>query len=92
MLISQSSFVRARELSIRTPIYVQKLRTIPSFIRLDVSSTRPDALQCSTSKRIYFQNTDMGRQLQTVWTSGLHHPNAILDKASRAEDVQLSGR
>jgi hypothetical protein len=34
----------------------------------------------------------MGRQLQTVWTSSLHRLDAILDKASRTEDVQLSGR
>jgi hypothetical protein len=28
----------------------------------------------------------MRRQLQTVRTSGLHRPDAILDKASRVED------
>jgi len=63
---------------------------VPSCIRPDVSATRPEALQCS-SKMIYFQNIDMRRQLQTVRTSGLHRLDAILDKASRVEDVQPSG-
>jgi hypothetical protein len=53
-----------RDLSVRTPIYIQKLRTVPGCIRSDISATRPDAFQCSTSKMISFPNTDMGRQLQ----------------------------
>jgi len=53
-----------RELSVRTPICIQKLWTVIGCIRPDVSATRPDALQCSTSKMISFQNTDMERQLQ----------------------------
>jgi hypothetical protein len=81
-----------RELSVRTSIYVQKLRTVPSCIRPKVSATLPNAHQCLTSKTISFQNTDMERQQQTVWTSGLHRPYAILDKASLVEDVQSSGR
>jgi len=32
----------------------------------------------------------MGRQLQTVRTSGIHRLDAILNKASHAEDVQPS--
>jgi hypothetical protein len=79
-----------RELSVRTPNYVQMLWTIPSCILPDISATCPDAFQCSTSKQISFQNTDMGRQLQTIWTTWLFRPGAILDKASRAEDVQPS--
>jgi hypothetical protein len=81
-----------RELSVRTPICVQKLRTVPSCIRSKVSTTRPNAHQCSTSKMISLQNTNMERQQQTVRTSGLHRPYAILDKASLVEDVQPSGR
>jgi hypothetical protein len=50
-----------QDLSIRTPICVQKLRVVPDCIRSDVSATRLDALQCSTSKRIFFPNTDMKR-------------------------------
>jgi hypothetical protein len=53
-----------RELSVRTPFCVKKLQTVTSCIRPDVSATRSDALQCSTSKRISFPNKDMGRQLQ----------------------------
>jgi len=41
-----------------------KLRTVLDCILPDVSATRPDAFQCSTSKNISFQNTNMGRQLQ----------------------------
>jgi hypothetical protein len=53
-----------RELSIRTPFCVQKLRTVPGCICPDISATRPDTFQCLTSKRISFPNTYMGRQLQ----------------------------
>jgi hypothetical protein len=53
-----------RDISVRTPICVQKLRTVPGCIHLNVLATRPDAFQCSTSKRISFPNTDLGRQLQ----------------------------
>jgi hypothetical protein len=52
-----------RELSVRTSLCVQKLRTILDCIRSDVSAKRPDVFQYLTSKRISFQNKDMGRQL-----------------------------
>jgi hypothetical protein len=80
---------RRRELSVRTPFCVQKLRTVPSCIRPDVSTTRPDALQCSTSKRISFPHR-YGKTTATVQTTWLFHPDAILDKASHAKDVQPS--
>jgi hypothetical protein len=54
-----------RELSVRTFLCVKKLRTVPSCIRLNVSLTRLDTVQCSTSYGISFQNTDMGKQLQS---------------------------
>jgi hypothetical protein len=50
-----------RELSVRTSICVQKLQTVPTCIRSDISVTRPDACYCSTSKMISFPNTNMGR-------------------------------
>jgi hypothetical protein len=53
---------------------------------------RPSVFQCLTSKMISFQNTNMGRQLQTVRMSTLHLLDTVIDKASCAEDVQLSGR
>jgi len=53
-----------RELSIWTFLYVENLRTVLGSIRLDVSAARPDAFQCSTTKRTLFQNTNMGRLLQ----------------------------
>jgi hypothetical protein len=53
-----------RELSIWTFLCVEKLQTILSCIRPDISATRLEAVQCSTSYGISFQNTDMGRQLQ----------------------------
>jgi hypothetical protein len=66
-----------RELSVRTPIYVQKLRTVLGCIRSDVSATRPDAIKCLTSKMISFPNIDMGRQLQPSGRRGIpsgHYP------------------
>jgi len=76
---------RRWDLSTRTPICIQKLQTVPGCIHSDVlathpnvSATRPNAFQCSTSKRISFPNTDIGRQLQpseqhsySVWTLSL---------------------
>jgi hypothetical protein len=53
-----------RELSFRTFLYVEKLRTAPGCILPDVSATRQDAFQCLKRKKILFQNTNMGRQLQ----------------------------
>jgi hypothetical protein len=54
-----------RELSVRTFLCVENLRTVPGCIRPDVSATRMDAFQCSTRKMNSFQNTDMERQLQS---------------------------
>jgi hypothetical protein len=62
--LSKHHSSRRQVLSVRTFLYVKNLRTVPACIRLDVSSTRPNASQCSTRKRTFFQNTDMGRQLQ----------------------------
>jgi hypothetical protein len=66
------------------------------YIRPDVSATRPDAFQCSTSKRISFQNTDMGRQLQLfercgyyVWTLSLIRQ--VVQKKFNSPDVRLHG-
>jgi hypothetical protein len=53
-----------RELFVRTFLCVEKLRIATGCIRPDILTTLPDAFQCSTRKRISFQNTDMGRQLQ----------------------------
>jgi hypothetical protein len=53
-----------RELSVRTFLCVDKLRTAPTCVRLDVSAARLDDSQCSTSFRISFQNTIMGSSLQ----------------------------
>jgi hypothetical protein len=67
-----------RGYSVRTPISVQKLRTVQDCICSDISATRPDDIQCSTRKRISFTDTDMGRELHpsgrlvyTVWTLSL---------------------
>jgi hypothetical protein len=62
--LSKHHSSRRRELSVKTSLCVQKLRTVLGCIHLDVLATRPDAFQCLTSKMIFFQNTDLGRQLQ----------------------------
>jgi hypothetical protein len=50
-----------RELSVRTFLCDEKLRIVQSCIRPNVSATCLDAVQCSTSYEISFQNTDMVR-------------------------------
>jgi hypothetical protein len=55
---------RRQELFVRTFLCVEKLRTAPACIRTDVTAARLNAIQCSISYGISFQNTDMGRQLQ----------------------------
>jgi hypothetical protein len=54
-----------RQLFIQTFLCVMKLRTVPSCIRSDISASSPDNTQCSTNYGISFQNTDMGRSLQS---------------------------
>jgi hypothetical protein len=51
-----------------------------------------DAIQCSTSNRVSVSDTEMGRQLQIVRTMWCSRLDAILGKASRAAEVQPSGR
>jgi len=55
---------RQRGYFVQTSISVQKLWTVQGYIHSDVSATRQDAIQCSTSKRISFADIAMGRQLQ----------------------------
>lgn len=59
-------------------LYVQKLLIVLGCICPSVSATGLNAFQCSTSKMISFQNTNLGRQLQPsrqcsilVWTISL---------------------
>jgi hypothetical protein len=75
--VKQHPFGR-RSYSIWTPLSAQNLRTVQGCIPLDISATRPDAIQCSTSKRISFANIDMRRQMQpsrrqvyTIWKLSL---------------------
>jgi len=39
----------------------------------------------------FFRRHRYGKTGATVWTTGLHRPDAILDKASSAEDIQPTG-
>jgi hypothetical protein len=59
-----------RELSVQSFLCVEKLRIALACIRPDVSAARPDDTQCSISYGISFQNTDMGRQLQSSGRCG----------------------
>jgi len=60
---------RRRELSVRTFLCVKKLRTVPSYIRTDVSTARPDAVLCSISYWIFFfQKHRYGKIATTVRT------------------------
>jgi hypothetical protein len=57
---------------------VEKFQTALACIYPDVSAARPDDSQCSTSFRISFQNTVMGKSLQPSgrrgFPSGRAHP------------------
>jgi hypothetical protein len=58
--VKQHPFGR-RGYFVQTLINVQKFRTVQGCICSDVSPTCLDAIQCSTSKKISFTDTDMGR-------------------------------
>lgn len=83
-----------RELSVRTPLCVQKLRTIPSCIRPNVSATPLNALQCSTSKSISLRNTNMERHLQQFEQHGyfirtLSLIRQVMQKTFNRPDISL---
>jgi hypothetical protein len=79
-----------RKLSVRTFHYVEKFRTASACIRPDVSTALPDDSQCSTSFRISFQSTVMGRSLQPSKRRGFP-PDALIHKASIVIQIQTSG-
>jgi hypothetical protein len=77
-LISQATSVRTTWLFHSDSHQCPEASSCSRLHHSDVSATCPKAIQCSTSKRISFANTDMGRQLQpsgrqvyTVWTLSL---------------------
>jgi hypothetical protein len=80
-----------RELSVQTFPYVEKFWTTPACIRLDVSAARPNNSQCSTSFRISFQNTVIGRSLQNPDDVD-SCPDALIHKASIAFKIQTFWR
>jgi len=92
--------LRTAQDCIRLDIMANRLDAIKSSRRIQWSSAsiqttwqyRPDAIQSLTSNRVSVSDTDMGRQLQTVRTMWCSCSNAILGKASRATEVQPSGR
>jgi hypothetical protein len=59
---------RGRELSVRTFLCVEKIRTTPACIRPDVSTAHLDDSQGSTSFRISFQNIVIGKIIATIRT------------------------
>jgi hypothetical protein len=46
----------------------------------------------SDKKSYFLLRHRYGKTAAYVWASGLYHPDAILDKARRAEELQVSGR
>jgi hypothetical protein len=98
---SGSSYVKyhssgRRELFVRTSFCVQMLQTTLDYIRPNISTTRPDAFQCSTSQKISFQNTDIGRQLQPSGRRGysiqtLSLIRQVMQKMFNRPDVRLHG-
>jgi hypothetical protein len=93
--LSIASSVRTTWFSVRTFLFVEKLQTAPACIRPDVSAAHPDDLQCSTSFRISFQNTIMGRLLQPSGRRGFPSGRAksirqVSQFKSNRPDAQLS--
>jgi hypothetical protein len=98
---SERSYVKyhpsgRRELSVRTSFCVQKLQTTLDYIRPEVSATRPDAFQCSTSQKISFQNTDIGRQLPPSGCRGysvqtLSLIRQVMQKIFNRRNIRLYG-
>jgi hypothetical protein len=67
-LISQQHQSERRDLSVRMPLCVQKLRTVQGCIRPDVMANRPDAIQSSRG---------IQRSSASVLTTWLYRPDAI---------------
>jgi hypothetical protein len=57
-----------------------------------VAATPPNAHQSSTRKSNFLLRHSYGKIDVSVRTIGQHRPDAILDKAKRGEELQLSGR
>jgi len=99
-ILSGHSFVKHHpsgrwELSVRTPFCVQKLRTVLGYIRSDVSATRLDAFQCSTSKMISFSKhryRKTAATVQTAWYSvrTLSLIRQVVQKTFNRSDVVCS--
>jgi len=81
-----------------------RLATIQSSRRIQRSNAsiwttwqyRPDAIQCSTSNRVFVSDTDMGRQLQPsercdVPVRTLSLIRQVVQKKSNHPDVKLHG-
>jgi hypothetical protein len=78
--------------SVRTFLYVEKLRTAPACIHPDVSVARPDDPQCSTKASGFLSKTQ-------IWEDCCNHPDdmdsrpdALIHKASIAIQIQRSER
>jgi hypothetical protein len=86
-----------RELSVRTFLCVKKLRTVPSYIRTDVSTARPDAVLCSISYWIFFfPKTQIWEDSYNRSDDVYFRPDALIHKQVvhskfRRPDVSLHG-
>jgi hypothetical protein len=87
--------LRTTQDCIRPDVMANRPEAIKSSRRIQCSSAfirttwqyRPVAIQSSTSNRVFVLDTDMGRQLQTVWTMWCSRPDAILGKESHTAEV-----
>jgi hypothetical protein len=79
--LSKHNPSRLRELSVRTPINVEKLRTVQGCIRLEVMANRPNALQssrrsqCSSAsvRTTWLYRSDTIRCLTSIRVSASRH-------------------
>jgi hypothetical protein len=89
--LSKHHSSKRRELSVRTFLCVEKIRTILACICSDVIAARPDASQCSTIFGILSKTQ--------IWEDRYNRPDdvdsgsdALTHKASLALKIKLSGR
>jgi hypothetical protein len=78
--------------SVRTFPCVEKLRTVPAYIRPDVSAARPDDPQRSTKALGFLSKTSIWEDRCNRPDDVDSRPDALIHKASIAIQIQTSGR
>jgi hypothetical protein len=86
----QTSIIRPDDVSFRPDPTLCREASVPACIRLDLSASRPDVHQCSTSFR-FFPSSDMIRLTHRP-DNVVSCPDALIHKARIAIQISPSGR